>query len=129
MMKTYVNEATAQTFSVELGTCPYCATTEDNLPEWWPSEDLTISEISGIQQGGCASYAYMPAVTYARANDHMTKYGDDVLSYLDDMYGELPAIPAGYSSWSGLATYYLSMAVECYVSQYDVTRMVAALED
>jgi len=45
------------------------------------------------------------------------------------MCGELPSIPAGYSSWSGLATHYLSLAVECYVSQYDVKRMVAALED
>jgi hypothetical protein len=59
----------------------------------------------------------------------MARYGDDVMSYLDDMYGEVPAIPAGYSSWSGLATHYLGLAVECYVSQYDVKRMIEALEN
>jgi len=133
-MKTYYDQSTEQTFSVAEGTCVYCATTEDNLPEWWPSCDLSISEISGIQYGGCAGYAYMPAVDYSRANEHMSKYGDEVLSYLDDMceqwpISELPAIPGGYSSWSGLATYYLSLAVECYVSQYDVKRMINALEN
>jgi hypothetical protein len=128
-MKTYYNRETDQTFSVDENTCVYCATTEDNLPPWWPSCDLSIAEISGIQFGGCAGYAYMAVCDHASACDHMGIHGDEVLSYLDDIFGETPAIPAGYSSWSGLATYYLSLAVECYVSQYNVKRMIAALED
>jgi len=79
----------------------------------------SISEMQGIIQGGCASGAYMPAVTYHVANSTMGEHGDNVLDYLDSQLGELPPIQGG-ESWSGMAVHYLSCAVEVWVGQFDL---------
>ena len=55
----------------------------------------------------------MPAVTYYQALATMAEHGDDVLEYIEDTLGEIPAPKAG-ESWSGLAVFYLSMAVELW---------------
>lgn len=39
--------------------------------------------------------------------------GDDVLEYIEDIFGEIPQPDKG-SSWSGRACYYLSLAVEAW---------------
>lgn len=79
----------------------------------WIEDDITGRDIAAIEQGGCASGAYMPAVTYHTAAQTMSKHGDDVLEYLQDVYGELPT-PAKGESWSGIACHYLSLAVETW---------------
>lgn len=79
----------------------------------------SLAEISSINQGGCASGAYMPAVTYHTANETMSECGDEVLQFIEDTYGELPSIPAG-ESWSGMAVLFLSCAVEGWCSQFDL---------
>ena len=76
-------------------------------------QDITGSDVAAIIQGGCASGAYMPAVTYHTARETMNEHGDDVLQFIEDAYGELPQPPAG-ESWSGLAVFYLSVAVELW---------------
>ncbi len=87
------------------------------VPEWI---DPAISpyEVAAIVQGGCASGAYMPAVTYYKALETMADHGDDVLQYIEDALGELPQPPRD-TSWSGLAVFYLSTAVELWASSVE----------
>jgi hypothetical protein len=82
------------------------------VPEWI-STDLTPADIAAVNQGGCASGSYMPAVEYHTAGMTMACHGDDVLQYLEDMTGELPTPPQDIC-WSGLAVFYLSKAVELF---------------
>lgn len=77
----------------------------------WIEQDITWSTVAAIVQGGCASGAYMPAVTYYEAAKTMAEHGDEVLEYLNDVTGELPSPPAD-ESWSGMACHFLSTAVE-----------------
>ena len=84
----------------------------------WIEQDITPQTIAAIVQGGCASGAYMPAVTYWQALETMSKHGDDVLQYVEDTYGELLPPPEG-SSWSGVAVHYLSIAVELWASSVE----------
>jgi len=84
------------------------------VPEWIDS-DISASDVAAICQGGCASGAYMPAVTYYTAGKTMAKHGDDVLEYIEQACGELPTPPDG-SSWDGRACFFLSVAVELWAS-------------
>jgi hypothetical protein len=79
----------------------------------------SICELQAIQQGGCASGAYMPAVTYSTALDVMSKHGNDVLEFIGNILGELPTPPVG-ESWAGMAVFYLSYAVELWAGQFDL---------
>lgn len=81
----------------------------------WIEGDLTPYDVAAICQGGCASGAYMPAVTYYTAAQTMAKHGDDVLQYIDDHYGE-PINPPEGSSWAGISVFYLSVAVELWAN-------------
>lgn len=79
----------------------------------WIDADISPADVAAIVQGGCASGAYMPAVTYWQALETMTRHGDDVLQYIDDALGEVPAPKRG-ESWGGIAVHYLSTAVELW---------------
>ena len=81
----------------------------------WIEQDISPSDVAAILQGGCASGAYMPAVTYHQAATTMGEHGDDVLDYLQESLGELPK-PGDDMSWSGMACFYLSAAVELWAS-------------
>jgi len=81
----------------------------------WISDDISPADVAAIVQGGCASGAYMPAVTYRTALATMQEHGDDVLRYLQDNLGELPR-PKDDESWAGMAVHYLSAAVELWAS-------------
>ena len=70
----------------------------------WISQDISPADVAAILEGGCASGAYMPAVTYHQALNTMHENGDDVLEYIEECYGEIPQPKAG-ESWSGLACY------------------------
>lgn len=85
----------------------------------WIDADISPYHVAAICQSGCASGAYMPAVTYSKALATMQEHGDDVLDYIDDALGELPQPPAG-TSWSGLAVFYLSTAVELWASSAEM---------
>ena len=93
-----------------------------DVPEWI-EQDICPSTIASIYQGGCNSGAYMPAVTYHQALRTMSEDGDDVLQYICDQMGELPAID-NETSWAGMACLYLSYAVELWASS-----IYAQLED
>ena len=100
-------------------------------PPRWIDQDISPSTVAAILQGGCASGAYMPAVTYSDALETMHRHGDSadgVLQYLDD-FGDLPTLDAmGDSiSWSGLACLYVSCAVELWAASIedDLIRILA----
>lgn len=78
----------------------------------WIDQDITLQEIKDIVRGGCASGAYMPAVTYRKATATMGEYGDEVLDYIESALDELPRVKG--QSWSGMACKYLSTAVELW---------------
>jgi hypothetical protein len=85
-----------------------------NVPEWIEF-DITPYDVAAIVQGGCDSGAYMPAVNYYHANKVMSEHGDDVLWYIEQYADELPTPPKG-SSWSRMAVFYLSYAVELWAA-------------
>ena len=72
----------------------------------------SISELQSILQCGCASNAHR-SVYYFEAQQCMSKHGDEVLEYIENAMGELPAIPNG-SSWSQIASTYLVIAIELW---------------
>jgi hypothetical protein len=82
------------------------------VPDWIEA-DISPYTVTSIVQGGCASGAYMPAVTYYTARNTMNEHGDEVLDYIQDQTGDLPLIPSD-TSWSGIACIYLSCAVELW---------------
>ena len=83
-----------------------------HVPEWI-DQDISAQTIAAIQQGGCASGSYMPAVTYHTAAQIMAEHGDDVLEYIESVTGELPTPPRD-SSGGGIAVFFLSYAVELW---------------
>ena len=96
----------------------------------WIEQDIGASQVAAILQGGCESGAYMPAVTYYQARETMNEYGDaedGVLTYIQDAYGELPQVKAD-ESWAGIACFYLSLAVELWVSSIK-EELASAIEE
>lgn len=83
----------------------------------WIEQTITAYDVAAITQGGCASGAYMPAVTYHTAKETMNEHGDDVLQYIEDTMGELPDVTG--ESWAGMACKYLSAAVELWASSIE----------
>lgn len=79
----------------------------------WIEQDIDTGTLAAICEGGCASGAYMPAVTYWQATETMAQHGDEVLDYLQSTLGELPP-PKDSESWSGMAVHYLNCAVELW---------------
>lgn len=83
----------------------------------WIDDDITPADVAAICQGGCASGAYMPAVTYYQALKTMDRHGDAVLEYIENVLGELPSV-AG-QSWSQMACTYVSAAVDLWASSIE----------
>ena len=74
---------------------------------------IDVSFLKDLCQGGCASGAYMPAVTYYDAKRTMDQHGDEIIEYLWEQFGEWPSSDlASNGSWGGLCCHYFSMAVE-----------------
>ncbi len=86
-----------------------------DVPDFITCQDssLTDSDALCIVEGGCASGAYMPAVTYVTALETMSEHGDTVFEYIESTLGEIP-VPEKMESWSGLAVFYVSTAVELF---------------
>jgi hypothetical protein len=83
----------------------------------WIEPDIDATQVAAILQGGCESGAYMPAVTYHSALRTMDQYGDDVLQYIEDTFGDSYPRHDHGASWAGIACHYLSMAVELWASE------------
>ena len=93
----------------------------------WIEQDIGASTIAAILQGGCASGAYMPAVTYHQARETMNEFGDDVLDYIEEVLGEVPKTMRN-ESWSGMACFYLSLALELWASSIEED-LASAIEE
>jgi hypothetical protein len=87
-----------------------------DIPDWI-NDDISPSDVAAIMQGGCASGAYMDAVTYHQALDTMSEHGDEVLQYIEDAIGELPSVTG--QSWGQMACTYVSAAVELWASSIE----------
>jgi hypothetical protein len=77
-------------------------------------------DIEAVRQGGCASGAYMPAVTYCIAAECMYKFGHEIVEYLDQQgYGtecEFLQLNPQEDTYAGWCVKVVSAAVEewCY---------------
>ena len=99
---------------------------ESNTPKW--CDEISAMDVAAIVQGGCASGAYMPAVTYHVADKVMSNHGDDVLEYIEGVQGELPSVEG--KGWSEMATVYLSTAIELFaMSAEDALNELLKYED
>ena len=94
-----------------------------NQPEFIKSMG-TIDSIYGIrsiQDGGCASGAYMPAVTYYTAVECMNEHYSEIEDILEDAFcGNWPVFDISKENWRGFAVKLVSMAVEVWVNRFDL---------
>ena len=60
----------------------------------------------------------MPAVTYYNAMQVMSEHEHKIMSFLEDVLGEIPT-PPERSTFSETAVFYLSSAVELWVYSVD----------
>jgi hypothetical protein len=110
-------------YTDQFGTRFFCKNNPCNdpdpiqLPEWI-SADLSPNDIAAVNQGGCESGSYLPAVEYYTAAQTMAEYGDDVLDYLQEITGELPKHDDDIS-WGQMAVFYLSRAVELFCACHE----------
>lgn len=91
----------------------------------WIDQEISPNDIAAIVQGGCASGAYMPAVTYHEAIATMAEHGTRVIEYLDNVIGldevwrsleQLEAHNNAPRTWGSICVYFLSTAVEAWAS-------------
>lgn len=94
---------------------------EDQTPAWI-EDGLTVEDIQAIQEGGCESGAYMPAVTYIKARETMAEHGDDVLEFLEE-YEHVSHYVSPGMSWSQIQCNILSAAVEFWAGQFDLDEL------
>jgi ketosteroid isomerase-like protein len=80
----------------------------------WIDQNIQFDQVAAINEGGCASGAYMPAVTYEDAQKTMNEYGDDVLQFIDESGYEISGADLLGKSWAGMACMLLSTAVELW---------------
>lgn len=80
----------------------------------------SIADLQAIQQGGCASGAYMPAVTYHTALECMAEHYEEIENILADHFtGGLNFDPAT-ETWPTFASRLVAAAVECWVNQFNL---------
>ena len=96
----------------------------------WIEQDITPYDVAAICQGGCASGAYMPAVTYYQAIRTMGEHGDNILDYIRDGVGEI-MWPSLDESWGSMACYFVSLAVELWAMNVEdeISDALNALDD
>lgn len=83
-----------------------------------PSDGMPPSthDLAAILQGGCASGAWMPAVTYWAARQIMNDDGDAVMDYIEDAGFSPRALLDAEASWSNWAVSLVSNAVEIWAA-------------
>jgi hypothetical protein len=80
-------------------------------------EITDVSELIAIYEGGCASGAYMPAVTYYTANQCMASDASGSVEEEIEHYEEITFNPAT-ESFSQFASKLCAMAVESFVQKH-----------
>lgn len=85
----------------------------------WIEQDISPCNIASILQGGCASGAYMPAVTYHSALETMNRYGDEILDFIEETGISWKECCGDNACWAGIACNLLSTAVELWASSVE----------
>ena len=116
----------ARTIKSLIGKIPDWLDEEHEMSIWMKDHGpLTPADVAAINQGGCESGAFMPAVTYWSAKSGMSIWGDEIFAYIEDRLGDVPAPDdKNRQSWGTLACFYVSVAVELWAAD-----TLAALED
>lgn len=92
-----------------------------NKPNFLSEYSFNRYDIEAIQQGGCASGAFMPAVTYCKAKKFMMENGESVLDYIEGRCGGIPPVPEeDRNHWASHSVFYFSLAVEMWACSVDV---------
>ena len=94
----------------------------------WVEDNITVYDIAAIVQGGCASGAYMPAVTYYAAAQTMSRHGDAVVDFIECQGLDVPSFDTANDSWDGYACSVLSFAVELWACGIE-EELIELLED
>ncbi len=96
--------------------------TMNSQPEFLVSmgEIESIAELQEIQQGGCKSGAYMPAVTYHTALDTMANHSDSVEQWCGDCFPEGIVFYPETETFGGFAVKLVSVAVEEWARQFNL---------
>ena len=79
----------------------------------------SISDLQAIEQGGCESGAYMPAVTYYTAKNIMVEYHSEIENIVSDVVDHFMFNPA-IDGFDGFCVEIVSIAVECWVSRFNL---------
>ena len=87
----------------------------------------TAHDLAAILEGGCASGAWMPAVTYWSALQIMSEWEGRVMCSIEDAGMEPSDVIDPHDSWSGWACSLVSCAVELWAAE--VGEQVADLLD
>lgn len=80
----------------------------------WIDKDIEWSTVIELQNHGCDTGIYMPAVTYHEALATINQYHREIFDFLDDYLDEIE-LPTG--SWPTIAVYILSIAVELWAER------------
>ena len=97
------------------------------LEDMWSDAEITpqlVAILADCSQLSKRQGAFnWPKVDYYQASRTMEKHGDNVLQYLGEVCGEIPAPRRDLTElgWSGLAHHYLSTAVEKWAKDAAVT--------
>ena len=92
---------------------------EIRVPSWARDEEgrrPSTHDVAAILQGGCASGAWMPAVTYWQALETMRREGDSVLDAIEEAGIDPVALLNGDKGWAAWACALVSTAVELWAS-------------
>lgn len=100
----------------------------------WIDANITLGDIVSIANHGCASYAYMPAVTYYEAKRIMGMWGDEVTDYISEnsdlSCAEILQNAGAEESYSLMCCTLLSFAVELWCwSHYDEAEKILNEEE
>ena len=80
-----------------------------------------LGDIQAIQQGGCASGAYMPAVTYYTAKEVLLEHENEILSLINEHhYTNEITFDMQNETIGQFAVNLVSMAVELWCQQFDL---------
>lgn len=84
-----------------------------NAPAFVREFEWDVDTIRYLAYDGVDSGVFMSTVTYHEAKEFMAEWGDEVIEWLYESYGEALNV-SKVESWSYLAVYFMSLAFETW---------------
>ena len=118
---TYTGTEITWTRYIEDGHRFDTETVSIKVPEWIEADRFTmdhtqaVCSLRDLIRGGCASGCYMPACEYSTATKTMSDHGSEVNEYVQECFGEIPAMEGEYSH-AQYCCHVLCIAVELWAS-------------